>query len=313
MQIPGEPTDVIVRFAADIPFGAAETMRCRRSFSVRFLCRGGEYDMLGSHLPVSVGSEPEVFDAFCAAMRADAASGLRSHEYFWCLIPKYPEALSAVLRLYSDLGTIGSYRMTDGFSLPTLWVNSNREKSLVRTRWLSRQRPATLDRFEAEELAGSDPDSVSRDFVNTLRNGEKIQYELAAQIIPPERLAQPLDFDPFDPTCCWCEQQFPLRRLGLLTVDRLPENFAEEMLPLKFGGENLVDGIEPAELSAKNGFVGAAQYLKTLSELERKTLISNMTDELSQLPADLLEKVLILFTDADLAFGRDVTSALGGI
>jgi len=313
LQIPGDPTDVIVRFAADIPFGAAESDRCRRSFSVRFLCRDGQYDMLGSHLPVAVGSDPETFEGCCASMRADPVSGLRGKDCFWRFLTEHTQALSAALLLYSDLGTIGSYRSIDGFSLPCWWVNSKGEKSLVRTRWLSRQRPSTLNRFEAEELAGADPDAVSRDFVNTLKNGEKIQYELAAQIISPKRLTKAFDFDPFDPTCCWCEQQFPLRRLGLLTIDRLPENFAEQILPLKFDSSNLIEGIELPTLIVKDGLASAARYLRTLTELDRKTLISNLTDELSRLPVDLLEKVLILFTDADLSFGRDVTSAMGGI
>ena len=269
--------------------------------------------MLGCHLPVAVGSDPELFDAFCSAMRCDPISGLRCRDDFWRLVADRPESLSAVLRLYSDLGTIGSYRAMDGFSLPCRWVNSRGEKSLVRTRWLSRQRPSTLNRFEAEELAGSDPDAVSRDFVTALKNGEKILYELAAQIIPYDRLTKPLGFDPFDPTDCWCEQQFPLRRLGLLTINRLPDDFSRHMLPFKPDSKNVVSGIEYPVLTAKGGFSAASKYIGTLGELDRKILISNMTDELSHLPADLLEKVLILLTNADLEFGRDLTSSIGGI
>ncbi len=314
LQTPSEPTDIAVRFAADIPTGAAETSRCRRSFSVKFFCADGEYDMLGSHLPVAVGSEPETFSACSAATRADPVSGLRDSRTFWRFLSEHKEALSAALRLYSDLGTIGSYRMMDGFSLPCLWINDKGERSLVRTRWLSRQRPSALDRFEAEELAGSDPDSVSRDFVEWIKRGEKIQYELAAQIISPEHLTKPLDFDPFDPTRCWCERRFPPRRLGLLTIDRLFDNFSEQFLPLKFDSCNTIRGIEYPPLSRPDkGMAAAAEYLRSLSEFERKTIISNMTDELSTLSAELLEKILILFTQADLAFGRDVTSAMGGM
>ena len=38
-----------------------------------------------------------------------------------------------------------------------------------------------------------------------------------------------------------------------------------------------------------------------------------MTDDLRQLPAELLEELLLLITKADLTFGRMVTAALGGI
>ena len=77
------------------------------------------------------------------------------------------------------------------------------------------------------------------------------------------------------------------------------------------GGGRTVSGDESPKRERRGGC--AADYLRDLSEFERKTLISNMTDELAQLPADLLEKVLVLFTQTDLTFGRDVTSAMGGM
>lgn len=311
LQTPGEATEVLARFAADVPLGAADSARCRRSFCVKFFCNDGEYVMPSEHIPVMVGTDEAALADCCMAMRADPKTGLRSKESFWRFLLSHKEALTAAMWLYSDLGTIGSYRAMDGYSPPCLWINSKGEKSVVRTRWLSRQRPHMLSRFEAEELAGADPDAVARDLVNAITAGDKVQYELAMQIISPQQLEK-LDFDPLDPTQTWSEERFKVKRIGLLTLDRLLKNPLQELEVSQFGRQNMIEGIEYPRLSAQKGIRGVSEFLREQSELSRRTLISNMTEDLAFLSAELLEKVLIFFSEADLEFGKALTAALGG-
>jgi len=313
LQDPGKKTRVMVRFAADIPFGAAETARCRRSFSVKFFCDEGEYDMPGSHLPVWVGCDTETLSKCCLAMRRDPVSGLYSKENFWEFVSNHHQSLNAVLWLYSDLGTIGSYRMIDGFSPPCFWVNKKGEKHLVKTRWLSRQRPQMLSRSDAQRIAALDPDHVSRDFVKALQNGEKVQYELAVQMIPAHMLSAALSFDPFDPTVCWPEDEFSLQRLGLLTIDSLPHHFEQEICKAEFDFSSPFPGIEYPPLRCGDGLKAAAAHIRSLGELNRKIIVCNMAEELKTLPPELLEEILILFTDTDTNFGRALTLAIGRI
>lgn len=311
LQIPGKPTPVLVRFAADVASGAADSARCRRSFSVKFFCEDGEYDMLGEHLPVTVGAGEEVLDDCCLAMRPDPRTGMRSHEAFWRFLLKHNEALPAALWLYTDMGTIGSYRAMDGYCPPCIWVNSRGERSAVRLRWLSRQRPQTLTRFEAEELAGFDPDAVARDLAAAIESGERVQYELAAQIIDSRQLEE-LDFDPFDPTAMWSQERFALQKLGLLTLNRLPEHMAKELKAERFCTENLIGGIEYPEMGCADGIAAAGRQLKLLGEFSRRTLAANIAEDIAKLSPELMEQVLILFTQAELDFGRMLTSALDG-
>ena len=312
LQNPGESVEVLARFAADLPDGGADASRCRRSFSVKFFCKKGEYDLLGQHLPVTVGCEQQAVLACCATTRADPATGLRSRSRFWEYVAENPVALNAAVWLYSDLGTIGSYRAIDGFCSPAVWTNSRGETRLARCCWLSRQRPQTLTRFESEELCGYDPDAVARDFVTAVTRGELPQYGLAGQLLEPNRS---LPFDPYDPTLIWPQEIAPPRRIGLMTLNRLPERIHPDLDAERFDASHLIDGIEaaPPALPAEGRELSqAGDHLRELSERERRRLIDNLCDELMQLPAELLEEILILFTKADLGFGQALTAARGG-
>lgn len=311
LQIPGKVTPVLARFAADVAAGGADCSRCRRSFTVKFLCDDGEYDMLGENLPVTAGVGEELQKQCCLTTRADPITGLRSQEAFWSFLPQYEQALPMALWLYSDMGTISSYRFADGYCPPCLWINRKGEECAVRTMWLSRQRPQTLNRFEAEELAGSDPDAVSRDLFKTLKNGEKVQYELAVQIIEPQQMAN-LDFDPFDPTQIWSKERFAVQRIGLLTLDRPVKNAAKELEPARFCAENLIPGIAYPEMRTKNGIETAGRQLKLMGEFERRTLASNMAEQLKRVSPEIMEQVLIMLTNAELQFGQMVTEAVSG-
>lgn len=314
LQTPGEATSVLVRFAADVPVGSADAIRCRRSFSVKFYCNEGEYDLFGMHLPVSVGTTKKTLSDCCAASRADPKTGLRSRSSFWEFLVTHTEALHATMWLYSDLGTIGSYRTIDGYSMPCIWVNSKGENRVVRPHWLSRQRPQTLTRFEAEELAGADPDAVARDLIETIKEGDRPQYELCIQVIEPSEISE-LSFDPFDPTAIWPAELFKPQRIGLLTLERLPDHIENELLSTRFEEGHIIPGIEyPPSPGLKNGedFTQVKRYLRSLGEYSRHRLIDNLKEELIRLPPLLLEQVLILFSRADLEFGQAMTLALGG-
>jgi hypothetical protein len=316
LQNPGEAVDVMVRFSADTPAGGADAVRCRRGFSVRFFCADGRYDLLGMHLPVAMGRSADCLEACARAIRPCPKTGLRDQKRFWQFIAAYPQALHAAVWLYTDLGTVGSYRAVDGYCMPAVWVNAAGERRAARCRWLARQRPQTLTRFEAEELAGSDPDAVARDLFEALSAGERPQYELCVQLIEPDAMPN-LSFDPSDPSHVCPEDRFVLQRIGLLTLERPPDNFATEVENVVMRADNLVEGIEspPAPKGActdADDLAAAGAQLRAMGEFSRRRLAENLAEELLRLDAPLLEEVLVLFSRAELSFGQTLTSALGG-
>ena len=53
-----------------------------------------------------------------------------------------------------------------------------------------------------------------------------------------------LDFDPLDATKLWPPEQFPLRPVGMMVLDRNPENYFAEVEQVAFGTGVLVDGLD---------------------------------------------------------------------
>ena len=53
-----------------------------------------------------------------------------------------------------------------------------------------------------------------------------------------------LDFDPLDDTKVWPENDFPLRKVGTMTLNRTPDNFFLESEQIAFGTGVLVDGLD---------------------------------------------------------------------
>ena len=92
-------------------------------------------------------------------------------------------------------------------------------------------------------LAGLDPDMAVRALHDRLARGCPIRYEFNVQLMDPAR-AQELDFDPLDDTKIWPEDQFPLMKVGTLTVNENPSNFFTQIEQAAFCPTNIVPGIE---------------------------------------------------------------------
>ena len=105
------------------------------------------------------------------------------------------------------------------------------------------------------------------------------------------------------------EETLKLRRMH----PDLPLHFTEEIASLQFDAADLPDCISTAPLKRGDGVKSAAAFLSSLGEFDRKTLASNLAEDLCRLSPELLEQTLLLFTDADLTFGRMLTAQLGGL
>ncbi|MDT7570207.1 MAG: catalase, partial [Actinomycetota bacterium] len=73
--------------------------------------------------------------------------------------------------------------------------------------------------------------------------GDYPSWELHVQLMDDHDHPE-LDFDPLDDTKTWPENQFPLRKVGTLTLNRKPVNFFLESEQIAFGTGVLVDGLD---------------------------------------------------------------------
>ena len=199
---------------------------------------------MGNDLPVFFIRDAIKFPDVIHSLKPSPDNNLRKAERFWDFISLTPEATHMITWLYSDRGTIKNYARIDGFGVNTyIWVNSRSERFYIKYHWKTVKGLETIDREEAEQLSGSDPDVATRKLYNSIEMGDYPEYELCVQIMKPDDVAS-LPFDPLDDTKTWPEDKFPLMAVGRMTLNRNPQNFFAETEQAAFCPANVVPGVE---------------------------------------------------------------------
>jgi len=245
LQNPDRKTPVFVRFSTMTGSkGSADTLRDVRGFAVKFYTTEGNYDLISISLPVFYIRDAIHFPELMHALKPSPSTNLTEPARFWKYISETPEATHMTTWLFSDNGTVKSYRHMEGYSINTyVWITANGQRQLVRYHWKPIQGIKSITRHEAEFLAGFDPDAATRDLCDSLERGELTEYELNVQLIPFDKQDQ-YDFDPLDATKLWPENLVPLLKVGKLTLNKATENYFEEVEKSAFSPANIVPGIE---------------------------------------------------------------------
>ncbi|NMC10984.1 MAG: catalase [Methanothrix sp.] len=249
LQDPEKRTPVFVRFSTVVGSkGTAETVRDPRGFAVKFYTQEGNYDLVGNNLPVFFIRDgikfPDMVHAFKPAPDTNIPASSSANSRFWDFISLTPESTHMITWLFSDRGTVKSYRTMEGFGVNTYkWVNSEGKAVYVKYHWKPMAGIESIDRFEATRLAGEDPDIATRDLYETIASGKTVEYELNVQIMEISD-EQKLSFDPLDVTKTWPEELYPLMPIGKMVLNKNPENFFAEVEQAAFCPASIVPGIE---------------------------------------------------------------------
>jgi catalase len=245
LQNPDRKTPVFVRFSTMTGSkGSADTLRDVRGFAVKFYTTEGNYDLLCTSLPVFYIRDAIHIPELMHALKPSPSTNLIEPARFWKYIAETPEAMHMATWLFSDNGTVKSYRRMEGYSVNTyVWVSSNGQRQLVRYHWKPLLGAQTIARQEAEFLAGFDPDAAARDLCDSLDRGELTEYELNVQMIPYDKQDH-YAFDPLDATKLWPENIVPLLKVGKLTLNKATEDYFEEVEKAAFSPANIVPGID---------------------------------------------------------------------
>jgi catalase len=182
--------------------------------------------------------------AFKPAPDTNIPTSSSANSRFWDFISLSPESTHMITWLFSDRGTVKSYRKMEGFGVNTYkWVNAKGKAVYVKYHWKPKAGIETIDRHESTRLAGEDPDVATRDLHDWIASGKTAEYELNVQIMEiADELKQ--DFDPLDATKTWPEDKFPLMPVGKMVLNRNPENFFAEVEQAAFCPASIVSGIE---------------------------------------------------------------------
>lgn len=241
---PGTKTEVLARFSTVAgESGSPDTWRDVRGFALKFYTTEGNYDMVGNNTPVFFLRDPMKFHHFIHSQKRRADSGLRDADMQWDFWTLSPETAHQVTILMSDRGIPKSYRHMNGYTSHTyMWVNAAGEKFWVKYHFKTDQGIQNLTQQEADRIAGTDADYHRRDLFNAIKQGNFPSWTLKVQIMPFDE-AKTYRFNPFDLTKVWPHQDYPMREVGKLTLNRNPTDFQAEIEQAAFEPNNLVPGI----------------------------------------------------------------------
>lgn len=238
-------TPVFVRFSTGLGSkGSADTQRDFRGFATRFYTDEGHYDMICNSMPVFFIREPEKVTSLFESFKPSTDTNLTNRENLWNFVSENPESVHMLLWLFSDRGTIKSYRHMEGFSVNTyLWISDTGDTYFVRYHWIPMAGVKCITRQEGEFLSGFDPDAASRDLYEVFERGDEVSYELAVQLIKTTDKYK-YDFDILDVTKIWPEKLAPSLIIGRMTLNRTPSDYKKEVEQIGFNPSNTVTGIE---------------------------------------------------------------------
>jgi catalase len=241
---PGTETDLLIRFSTVAgEMGSPDTWRDVRGFSLKFYTSEGNYDLVGNNTPVFFLRDPMKFPHFIRSQRRLPDSGLRDATMQWDFWTHNPESAHQVTYLMGERGLPRTWRNMNGYGSHTFtWVNATGQKFFVKYHFHTQQGMEFLSNTEAEALAGSDAEYHRRDLFDNIADGNFPEWEVSVQVMPYEDAAD-YRFNPFDLTKVWPHADYPLIKVGTMTLNRNPENFYAEIEQAAFSPGNTVPGI----------------------------------------------------------------------
>jgi catalase len=131
----------------------------------------------------------------------------------------------------------------DGFGSHTFsMMNAAGERVWVKYHLKTQQGIRNLSAAQAQRLAGTDPDYAQRDLFEAIARGDFPRWNVFIQVMT-EAQAAALSFNPFDLTKVWPHAQFPRIPVGVLELNRNPDNYHAEVEQVAFSPANVVPGL----------------------------------------------------------------------
>jgi catalase len=240
----GKVTPVLARFSTVArESGSADTVRDPRGFALKFYTEEGNWDMVGNNTPVFFIRDPLKFSDFIHSQKRLPDTGLRDDTMQWDYWSLSPESLHQVTWLFGDRGIPATLRNMNGYSSHaySLW-NGRGERFWVKWHFKTMQGIQCLTQAEADKLAGEDPDCHRRDLHSSIERGDTPKWRVMLQVMP-EKDADTYAIHPFDLTKVWPHRDYPLIEVGVMELNRNPENYFAEIEQAAFEPNNMPPGM----------------------------------------------------------------------
>ncbi|MBW9090787.1 catalase C [Rhizobium wenxiniae] len=247
-QRAGEKTPVFVRFSTVAGNkGSADLARDVRGFAVKMYTKEGNWDLVGNNIPVFFIQDAIKFPDLIHAAKQEPDRAFpqaqTAHDNFWDFISLTPESMNMVMWIMSDRTIPRSLRFMEGFGVHTFrFINEKDQSTFVKFHWKPKLGLQSVAWNEAVKINGADPDFHRRDLWQAIQSGNFPEWELGVQLFDQD-FADNFDFDILDPTKIIPEEVLPVKPIGRLVLDRMPDNFFAETEQVAFMTQNVPPGI----------------------------------------------------------------------
>jgi catalase len=240
----GKSTPMFARFSTVAgERGAADAERDIRGFAMKFYTEEGNWDLVGNNTPVFFLRDPLKFPDLNHAIKRDPRTGVRSADSNWDFWTNLPEALHQVTVVMSDRGIPRTFRHMHGFGSHTYsFINAEKKRFWVKFTLKTQQGIQNLTDQEAEALIGKDRETHLRDLYEAIEKRDFPRWKMYVQIMNEED-ADTYHIHPFDLTKVWPHADYPLIEVGIMELNRNPENYFADVEQAAFAPTNIVPGI----------------------------------------------------------------------
>ncbi|RHZ56288.1 catalase easC [Aspergillus thermomutatus] len=243
----GKKTECLVRISTvGGESGSSDTLRDIHGFSIKFFTEQGNQDFVFNNTPVFFIRDPQKFPSLNRSHKRHPSSHLPDATMFWDFHTGSPESIHQLMVLFSDRGTPASLRQMHAYSGHTYKLTKEDGSfKYVKFHFRSKQGVKSFNREESEKINGSNPDFLIQDMYEAIERGEYPSWDLCVQIMDPKD-AESYKWNIFDMTKVWPHSDYPMRKLGQLTLNQNPRNYFADIEQAAFSPSTMVPGIAPS-------------------------------------------------------------------
>ena len=240
----GKKTEMIARFSTVAgELGAADAERDVRGFALKFYTEQGNWDLVGNNTPVFFIRDPYKFPDFIHTQKRHPRTNMRSATAAWDFWSLSPESLHQVTILFSDRGLPIGVRHINGYGSHTYsFINAKNERFWVKFHFKTLQGHKHWTNAEAAVVVGKTRESTQEDLYNAIERGDFPKWRCQVQVMP-EKEAEKTPYNPFDLTKVWPHGDYPTIDVGIMELNRNPDNYFAEVELAAFSPSNIVPGI----------------------------------------------------------------------
>ena len=240
----GKKTEMFGRFSTVAgEKGSADTVRDVRGFALKFYTEEGNWDMVGNNTPVFFIRDAIKFPDFIHTQKRDPQTNVKSDTPQWDFWSQVPESLHQVTILFSDRGIPKGIPYMNGYGSHTYsYINTKDERFWVKFHLKTQQGIHCMIPEEAGRIVGQNPDYHTYQLFDAIERGDYPKWTFYVQVMP-EKEAETYRWNPFDLTKVWPHGDYPLIEVGVMELNRNPQNYFAEVEQAAFSPGNVVPGI----------------------------------------------------------------------